>query len=123
VVAPQTVSGKLGAEITSRLWCASTDYSGDLAILNDKILARVVDAYRRIRNTLLFDGQRPASTRCGTLFHSTDAGNRALRPEPCVLRLQKITDILAHYGSIRFPQWSTGTIYCSEDLGSSTSTS
>ncbi len=43
---------KLGAEII-RLWCASTDYSGDLAI-DQKILARVVDAYRRIRNTLRF---------------------------------------------------------------------
>ena len=43
---------KLGAEII-RLWCAATDYSGDLAI-DDKILARVVDAYRRIRNTLRF---------------------------------------------------------------------
>ncbi|MDP3756805.1 isoleucine--tRNA ligase, partial [Polaromonas sp.] len=52
VVAPQELSGKLGAEII-RLWCASTDYSGDLAI-DDKILARVVDAYRRIRNTLRF---------------------------------------------------------------------
>jgi isoleucyl-tRNA synthetase len=51
-VSPQEVSGKLGAEII-RLWCASTDYSGDLAI-DDKILARVVDAYRRIRNTLRF---------------------------------------------------------------------
>ena len=45
-------TAKLGAEII-RLWCASTDYSGDLAI-DDKILARVVDAYRRIRNTLRF---------------------------------------------------------------------
>ena len=36
-----------------RLWCAATDYSGDLSI-DDKILARVVDAYRRIRNTLRF---------------------------------------------------------------------
>ncbi|MGH8858218.1 MAG: isoleucine--tRNA ligase, partial [Polaromonas sp.] len=52
VVVPQEVSDKLGAEII-RLWCASTDYSGDLGI-DDKILARVVDAYRRIRNTLRF---------------------------------------------------------------------
>jgi isoleucyl-tRNA synthetase len=36
-----------------RLWVAATDYSGDLNI-DDKILARVVDAYRRIRNTLRF---------------------------------------------------------------------
>ena len=51
-VAPQEVSNKLGAEII-RLWVASTDYSGDLAI-DEKILARVVDGYRRIRNTLRF---------------------------------------------------------------------
>jgi isoleucyl-tRNA synthetase len=51
-VSLQEIVGKLGAEII-RLWCASTDYSGDLAI-DDKILARVVDAYRRIRNTLRF---------------------------------------------------------------------
>ena len=51
-VALHEVTAKLGAEII-RLWCASTDYSGDLAI-DDKILARVVDAYRRIRNTLRF---------------------------------------------------------------------
>jgi len=43
---------KYGGEIL-RLWCAATDYSGDLAI-DDKILARVVDSYRRIRNTLRF---------------------------------------------------------------------
>jgi len=52
VVAPQEVSDKMGAEII-RLWCAATDYSGDLGI-DDKILARVVDTYRRIRNTLKF---------------------------------------------------------------------
>ena len=51
-VALQDVTAKLGAEII-RLWCAQADYSGDLAI-DDKILARVVDAYRRIRNTLRF---------------------------------------------------------------------
>jgi isoleucyl-tRNA synthetase len=51
-VAPQEVTQKLGAEII-RLWVASTDYSGDLNI-DDKILARVVDTYRRVRNTLKF---------------------------------------------------------------------
>ena len=51
-VALHEVTAKLGAEVI-RLWCASTDYSGDLAI-DDRILARVVDAYRRIRNTLRF---------------------------------------------------------------------
>ena len=52
VVAPQQVSGTLGAEIL-RLWVASTDYSGELSISNE-ILKRVVESYRRIRNTLRF---------------------------------------------------------------------
>ena len=52
VVAPQKVSDTLGAEIL-RLWVASTDYSGELSI-SDEILKRIVEAYRRIRNTLRF---------------------------------------------------------------------
>ncbi len=51
-VAPQQVSSTLGAEIL-RLWVASTDYSGELSISNE-ILKRVVESYRRIRNTLRF---------------------------------------------------------------------
>jgi isoleucyl-tRNA synthetase len=51
-MAPQQVSGTLGAEIL-RLWVASSDYSGELAISNE-ILKRVVESYRRIRNTLRF---------------------------------------------------------------------
>jgi len=51
-MAPQKISGTLGAEIL-RLWVASTDYSGELAI-SDEILKRVVESYRRIRNTLRF---------------------------------------------------------------------
>jgi len=50
--APQEVSGTLGAEIL-RLWTASTDYSGELS-LSQEILKRVVETYRRIRNTLRF---------------------------------------------------------------------
>ncbi len=52
VVAPQQVSDTLGAEIL-RLWTAATDYSGELTI-SDEILKRVVESYRRIRNTLRF---------------------------------------------------------------------
>ncbi len=51
-VAPQKVSDSLGAEIL-RLWVATTDYSGELTI-SDEILKRVVEGYRRIRNTLRF---------------------------------------------------------------------
>jgi len=52
VVAPQKVWDALGAEIL-RLWVGATDYSGDLSI-SDEILKRVVESYRRIRNTLRF---------------------------------------------------------------------
>jgi isoleucyl-tRNA synthetase len=52
VIAPQKVSGTVGAEIL-RLWVAATDYSGELSI-SDEILKRVVESYRRIRNTLRF---------------------------------------------------------------------
>jgi isoleucyl-tRNA synthetase len=52
VIAPQKVSDTLGADIL-RLWVAATDYSGELSI-SDEILKRVVESYRRIRNTLRF---------------------------------------------------------------------
>ncbi|GAB1233739.1 isoleucine--tRNA ligase [Ferrigenium sp. UT5] len=52
VIAPQKILDTLGADIL-RLWTASTDYSGELTI-SDEILKRVVEGYRRIRNTLRF---------------------------------------------------------------------
>jgi isoleucyl-tRNA synthetase len=51
-MAPQQVVGTLGADIL-RLWVASGDYSGELTISNE-ILKRVVESYRRVRNTLRF---------------------------------------------------------------------
>ena len=116
VVAPQEVSDKLGAEII-RLWCASTDYSGDLGI-DDKILARVVDAYRRIRNTLRFlmanvsdfDPAKDAVPFDQMLELDRYALSRAAQLQ---------ADILAHYEVYEFhPVVSKLQIYCSEDLGS-----
>lgn len=52
VIAPQKINDTLGADIL-RLWVASTDYSGELAI-SDEILKRVTESYRRLRNTLRF---------------------------------------------------------------------
>ncbi|MEW6166518.1 MAG: isoleucine--tRNA ligase [Pseudomonadota bacterium] len=49
VVAPQQVTRTLGADVL-RLWVAASDYSGEIAI-SEKLLARMADAYRRIRNT------------------------------------------------------------------------
>jgi isoleucyl-tRNA synthetase len=66
VIYPQEVADKMGAEIL-RLWVANTDYSGELTI-SDEILKRVVEGYRRIRNTLRFllantDDFNPATDR------------------------------------------------------------
>ncbi len=52
VIAPQTVMNRLGADIL-RLWVASSDYSGEIAV-SDAILDRNADAYRRLRNTARF---------------------------------------------------------------------
>ncbi|WP_091535723.1 isoleucine--tRNA ligase [Fontimonas thermophila] len=52
VVSPQQVTKTLGADVL-RLWVAASDYSGEIAI-SDKLLARMADAYRRIRNTARF---------------------------------------------------------------------
>jgi len=51
-MSPQEITGTLGADIL-RLWVASTDYSSELNLSNE-ILKRVVESYRRIRNTLRF---------------------------------------------------------------------
>ncbi|MFN2268088.1 MAG: isoleucine--tRNA ligase [Desulfonatronovibrio sp.] len=49
VIAPQEIIDKFGAEIL-RIWVAAVDYQEDVRI-SDEILNRLVDAYRRIRNT------------------------------------------------------------------------
>jgi isoleucyl-tRNA synthetase len=114
-VVPQSVSEKLGAEII-RLWVASTDYSGDLNI-DDKILARVVDAYRRIRNTLRFllantsdfDPAKDAVPAEQMLEIDRYAIDRAAQLQ---------ADILQHYEVYEFhPVVAKLQVYCSEDLG------
>lgn len=52
VIAPQELIEKFGAEIV-RLWVSSVEYREDIR-LSDEILGRLVDAYRRIRNTCRF---------------------------------------------------------------------
>ena len=115
VMAPQEISDKMGAEIV-RLWVASTDYSGDLNI-DDKILARVVDAYRRIRNTLRFllanvsdfDPAKDAVADADLLEIDRFALSRAAQLQ---------ADILGHFKEYEFhPVVSKLQVYCSEDLG------
>ncbi|MDD2878980.1 MAG: isoleucine--tRNA ligase [Rhodoferax sp.] len=115
-VDPQETSKKLGAEII-RLWVAASDYSGDIAG-DEKILARVVDTYRRIRNTLKF------------LLANTQDFDPAADSVPFEQMLeidryalsraaQLQADILAHFEVYEFhPVVAKLQIYCSEDLGS-----
>jgi len=114
-VAPQDVSNKMGAEII-RLWVASTDYSGDLGI-DDKILARVVDAYRRIRNTLRF---------LLANVSDFDAAQDSVPTEDLLeidrwalaRAAQFQAELLAHYKVYEFhPVVAKLQLFCSEDLG------
>jgi isoleucyl-tRNA synthetase len=52
VIAPQEITKKSGAEIL-RLWVAAEDYREDVRI-SEEILNRLVEAYRRLRNTARF---------------------------------------------------------------------
>ncbi|HYD75431.1 isoleucine--tRNA ligase [Ramlibacter sp.] len=114
-VDPQATWKKLGAEII-RLWVAASDYSGDIAG-DDKILARVVDAYRRIRNTLRFllanvsdfDPAKDAVPFSEMLEIDRYAMSRASQFQ---------AEVLAHYEVYEFhPVVAKLQVYCSEDLG------
>ena len=70
-------SDTLGADIL-RLWVAATDYSGELSISNE-ILKRVVESYRRIRNTLRFLLANTRRLRPGA---RRAAGGRVARDRP-----------------------------------------
>ncbi|GAB4542330.1 MAG: isoleucine--tRNA ligase [Thermodesulfovibrionia bacterium] len=52
VISPQEIINRHGAEIL-RLWCASADYKEDMRI-SDEIISRLIEAYRKIRNTCRF---------------------------------------------------------------------
>ncbi|HEY8708009.1 MAG TPA: isoleucine--tRNA ligase [Burkholderiaceae bacterium] len=111
----QDSTSKLGAEII-RLWCAATDYSGDLGI-DAKILARVVDAYRRIRNTLRFllanTSDFDAARDAVPLAQMLEIDRWALAR---TAQLQR--EVLAHYEVYEFhPVVAKLQVFCSEDLG------
>ena len=114
-IEPQEVNKKLGAEIV-RLWVAASDYSGDIAG-DDKILARVVDGYRRIRNTLRFllanvsdfDPAQDAVPLAELLEIDRFAMSRAAQFQ---------AEVLAHFEVYEFhPVVAKLQLYCSEDLG------
>ena len=126
-VVPQEVTDKLGAEIV-RLWVASTDYSGDLNI-DDKILARVIDTYRRVRNTLKFllantsdfDIAKDAVSLADMLEVDRYALSRTAQLQADIVgnynAAKKVFEG-GHFGVYEFhPVVAKLQIFCSEDLG------
>ncbi len=115
VIAPQKIMDTSGADVL-RLWVASTDYSGELFI-SDEILKRVVESYRRIRNTLRF-----LLANIADFDVNKDAAplNKWLEIDRYMLaRTQALQeDLIQHYARYEFHQ----AVYklhnfCSEDLG------
>jgi isoleucyl-tRNA synthetase len=115
VVAPQKVIDTLGADIL-RLWVAATDYSGELSI-SDEILKRVVESYRRVRNTLRFLLANVADF---------DIGQHALPMEQWldidryawVMTADLQAELEQHYAEFEFHQVVQKLqTFCSEDLG------
>ena len=105
----------LGADIL-RLWVASTDYSGELSI-SKEILKRVVEAYRRVRNTLRFllanvsdfDAAKDVVPAAQMLEIDRWALARAAELQ---------AEFLAHYERFEFhPVVAKLQVFCSEDLG------
>lgn len=114
-LAPQKISDSLGADIL-RLWVASTDYTGELAI-SEEILKRVTEAYRRIRNTLRFllanTSDFDPAVNAVPLAEMFEIDRYALAE---TARLQR--DIAAHFDRYEFhPVVSRLQNFCSEDLG------
>jgi isoleucyl-tRNA synthetase len=115
VIAPQEVTDTLGADIL-RLWVASTDYSGEMAV-SKQILQRTADSYRRIRNTARFllanlNGFDPAT-------HSVDAADMLALDRWAVdatARLQQ--KVIAAYDSYRFLDvYQQVHHFCVQELG------
>ncbi|MDR1311017.1 MAG: isoleucine--tRNA ligase [Burkholderiaceae bacterium] len=116
VIAPQKISGTLGADIL-RLWVASTDYAGELSI-SDEILKRVTESYRRIRNTLRF------------LLSNTSDFDPARDAVPidtlleidryAIAATQVLSNrIMSHYDAFEYhPVVAEFQTFCSEELGS-----
>ena len=114
-VSPQEVSGTLGAEVL-RLWVASTDYSGELAISNE-ILKRVVESYRRIRNTLRF---LLANTSDFDPAHHAVPASEMVEVDRYALALARKLqdDVAADYDRYQFHLVVQKLqMFCSEDLG------
>jgi isoleucyl-tRNA synthetase len=116
VVAPQKISDTLGAEIL-RLWVASTDYSGELSIDEKTILPRVVEVYRRLRNTLRFLLANTADFDAATQMLPPAQWLESDRYALALTRALQ-AQCTADYARFEFHKVVQGLMnFCSEDLG------
>ena len=115
VVAPQKVMDQYGADIL-RLWVATTDYSGELSI-SEEILKRVVESYRRLRNTLRF--LLANTDDFDAKAHSLPVADWLEIDRYALAMTRKLQDELAaHYAAYEFHLVAQKLqSFCSEDLG------
>ncbi len=113
---PRQLADKMGAEII-RLWVAATDCSGEMTI-GDEILKRVVESYRRIRNTLRF---LLANTSDFDIHAQAVEVGAMVEIDRYALALvgQFQAEARAHFERFEFhPVVAKLQTFCSEDLGS-----
>ena len=116
VIAPQSVMDKLGADVL-RLWVASTDYTGEIAV-SDEIFKRASDSYRRVRNTIRFllanlNGFNPATDKV-PFAEMVELDKWAVSQ---ALRTQK--EIIAEYDNYDFHMVVKSLMrFCSIEMGS-----
>lgn len=99
VISPQEVVDRIGADVL-RLWVASSEYFDDVRC-SDEILERVVEAYRKIRNTIRF-----LLTNASDFDYEADrVADGGLLPIDRYIRsrLQKVIgDVTAYYEAYEF---------------------
>ncbi len=116
IIAPQEIIQKYGADIL-RLWVAAEDYSDDVR-LSQNIIRGLVDAYRKVRNTIRF--------MLGNLYDFDPAGDalpwdQMLEMDRWVLcRYRRmVKEVVESYDSYRFHKAFTVLHrFCTIDLSS-----
>ena len=100
-IEPQDIIKESGAEII-RLWVAMVDYREEVR-LGKQILARVVEAYRKIRNTLRYLAVEPVRLRSGDRSRAArpHAGSRSVRAG--ALRRRRARRCSKAYEQLRLP--------------------
>ncbi|WMY97755.1 MAG: isoleucine--tRNA ligase [Arsenophonus sp.] len=116
IITPQDIINEWGADIL-RLWVAVTDYKNEMKI-SKKILYRIVDIYRKIRNTARFI--------LGNLYefdpkiHKIDKSNMVILDQWIVHRcFQTQESIKKYYENYNFRSVIKKIMdFCSNDMGS-----